>query len=168
MNYILNTHFMLPIRDSLTGLLNHRAFEFARNIAELNATTRFPLAHVRLSLDGLRQLSLTRGYGCSDQLLRSAAGVFKEIFAGKGCIVARYGGEDFSVLLPGCGLEKALLLSETASVHLEALAATLGIDIRVWFDVSITPPLEGHPHRFGGFRRGWPYLFRRPSRRKIK
>jgi diguanylate cyclase (GGDEF)-like protein len=107
------------IRDGLTGLFNHRAFfdllemEFAR-IGRQSGS----LALIMADLDLFKKVNDTYGHLAGDAVLQECA---RRIVASVRPYdsVGRYGGEEFTILMPECRLEEA---AERAEQVREAIA----------------------------------------------
>jgi diguanylate cyclase (GGDEF)-like protein len=86
--------------DSLTDLPNRTLFREHLSIALSNAKrNQNPIAILLLDLESFAKVNETFGYAVGDQLLQDVAKRLKSCFRA-GDIVARWGGDEFTVLLP--------------------------------------------------------------------
>lgn len=89
----------LAVHDALTGVANRAAFEDA--VAQLSANGPWPISVVMVDLDGLKQLNDQHGHRAGDEQLRAAASVLRRACRASD-LVARIGGDEFSVLVSNC------------------------------------------------------------------
>lgn len=88
------------IRDPLTGLYNRRHFdEFVEVELARARRSGAPLAMVLMDLDHFKAYNDTHGHPAGDRLLTAAADAWTDQLR-DGDVLARWGGEEFTVLLP--------------------------------------------------------------------
>ncbi|HEY0986417.1 MAG TPA: diguanylate cyclase, partial [Kofleriaceae bacterium] len=112
----------LTLRDGLTGLYTHRAFQ-ERLREECARSLRYgqPMSLLIADLDSFAAVNHDLGYQIGDDILRRIAVVLQDDSdRGRSDIVARYSGEEFVVLLPEVG--KAGALTKAARLR-DAVAA---------------------------------------------
>ncbi|RCS22399.1 GGDEF domain-containing protein [Phyllobacterium salinisoli] len=100
--------------DVLSRLMNRRGFEVRSDAAIAQAKRlRLPLSLVVSDLDNFKMINDTYGHGLGDRVICAFAANLREI-ASERDIVARIGGEEFAILLPGMGIHTARLFAEKA------------------------------------------------------
>lgn len=105
----------LAVRDSLTGLFNHRSLmehldlEVARS-----ARYRRAFSLLFLDLDDFKQVNDRHGHRTGDEVLRHVSGLLGNGSQGlrRSDFSARYGGEEFCVILPETSLDGGLVKAE--------------------------------------------------------
>jgi diguanylate cyclase (GGDEF)-like protein/PAS domain S-box-containing protein len=98
--------------DGLTGLCNRRQF-FELAARELSAAVRYsrPLAILMFDADDFKQINDTLGHAAGDQVLAQLA----QTVAAKTRavdVLARYGGDEFVILLPQTSAQQALPVAD--------------------------------------------------------
>jgi len=102
----------LAYYDPLTGLPNRRFFfEHASLIFEEVKRYEKPLSLLVMDIDHFKKINDTYGHDVGDLVLKTFAGVLRGIVR-QSDICARFGGEEFVVLLPNTDLEGAKVLAE--------------------------------------------------------
>jgi len=114
----------LASTDGLTGLYNYRQFKLMLN-QELLRAQRYghPLSLIMFDIDNFKNFNDSYGHPCGDQILIQIAATLREIFRGAD-LVFRYGGEEFTVLLPQSSLEQSVSAAERTREQI----AAMGID----------------------------------------
>ena len=117
--------------DALTGLANRRAWEdeLAREIARATRDGT-PLSVALLDLDEFKEYNDAHGHAAGDQVLQLTAAAWIPRLRATD-VLARWGGDEFGLALPNCGLEEG---SELLSRLLAATAGGLGCSagVVVW------------------------------------
>jgi len=130
----------MALTDPLTGLLNRRSME--QRLRE--ATHGFqrsgrPFSLVMADVDHFKRVNDLHGHAAGDRVLRAVAGQFTEQLRGHDA-VARWGGEEFLLLLPetdaATACEVAQRLRAVAEARL-AEAAGLGAGVTLTFGVAM-------------------------------
>ncbi|MCX8061000.1 MAG: diguanylate cyclase [Anaerolineales bacterium] len=109
------------ITDPLTGLYNRRGFlDLAEH--ELLRAHRFnrPLSMILIDIDRFKEINDTYGHLMGDKILATVSANCKAELR-QVDIVARYGGDEFIVLLPETTLQEALLAAERLRLRVEGL-----------------------------------------------
>ena len=102
----------LATTDPLTGINNRRAF-YDKAISIWNIALRHDhkLSLILFDIDRFKQINDAHGHARGDELLIATAAVFEKTIR-KQDVAARWGGEEFMVLLPETGLPAAAALAE--------------------------------------------------------
>lgn len=96
--------------DQLTGVANHRYLHerLAQEVARAGRT-KSPLSVLMMDLDGFKRINDTHGHADGDGVLRDVAAAIK-VAVRANDIVARYGGDEFVVLMPDTPEEQARIV----------------------------------------------------------
>ncbi|EJN00818.1 diguanylate cyclase [Herbaspirillum sp. YR522] len=112
----------LALEDALTGLANRRQFERGLN-EEFNraARTGLSLAVIMIDVDYFKQYNDLYGHMAGDKVLRRLGSAIRDTNVRPEDLLARYGGEEIAVLLPGAKLEGALMVAERIRLSVQKL-----------------------------------------------
>jgi len=106
--------------DSLTGLLNRRAFlEASERELHRAARARQQCSVVMVDLDHFKHINDRHGHAAGDAILKTAASSLRSVLRGED-LVARWGGEEFILFLPNTDSSAALRVAEKARNTLAA------------------------------------------------
>jgi diguanylate cyclase (GGDEF)-like protein len=127
----------LSSRDALTGLANRRQFEvtLSREVDRV-ARSGEPALVLMADIDNFKIVNDNHGHPAGDQVIKSVAATLLE------CVrpmdtVARFGGEEFMIILPNCPPAFGHVVAERirAQIERQPVAVALGHD--VWATISI-------------------------------
>ena len=102
----------LAVTDALTGLHNRRYMEtHLAALAEQAGATGRPLSLVLVDIDNFKSINDTYGHEAGDRVLRQFAARFRRNSRSID-LVCRIGGEEFVIVMPDSGLERACQMGE--------------------------------------------------------
>jgi len=84
--------------DSLTGLFNRRYFD--EELARYDYEGNYPLTLILADIDDLKLINDVHGHQAGDKVIQQVAGLMNEV-SPDDCIIARTGGDEFTLLLIG-------------------------------------------------------------------
>ncbi len=130
----------LAVTDSLTGLFNRRHFvTLAQREFQRARRQRVPFAVLMLDLDDFKKVNDTFGHSIGDQALQLVARALAQTVRSID-IVARYGGDEFVVLLPDCNRRSAQHIVARLQDQISALRLTTNsgdIEFRISIGAAI-------------------------------
>lgn len=123
----------LATRDPLTGLGNRRSLQALSQALASRPTPRKPYAVLMIDIDHFKTINDRHGHARGDAVLASVAECLQRC-ARQGDTVVRYGGEEFTLVLPDADVSQALTVA--ARVHQQiarfrpgGLAVTVSIGV---------------------------------------
>jgi diguanylate cyclase (GGDEF)-like protein/PAS domain S-box-containing protein len=99
----------ISFHDSLTGLYN-RAF-FDEEMARYDTNRQLPVSVIMADLNGLKLVNDTYGHKVGDEILKRAADILRSACREED-IIARWGGDEFVILLPQTPVKNALSIAK--------------------------------------------------------
>lgn len=114
----------LATRDTLTGCLNRRSFfRDYENHWKTATTGHQPMAAVMVDIDHFKSINDNHGHSTGDEVLRVVSRTVMETVT-ETDLVCRYGGEEFTVLMPNTTMEEAERRAEDCRKAIKALDFT--------------------------------------------
>lgn len=134
----------LSEKDSLTLLYNHGAFHEKLAI-ELERANRYirPVAVIILDLDRFKEINDRYGHTTGDRVLALVAGALGAHLR-KTDIAARYGGDEFAVILPETDLTSAAVIAERIAEGISNVRLDIGGGSVLSFTASVGYASCGH------------------------
>lgn len=129
--------------DALTGIANRRRFEefFAQEWRRARREG-LPFSLIFFDIDFFKPYNDLFGHPAGDECLKQVAQIARDALHRPGDLVARYGGDEFVVALPGTHAEGAAHMAEVLRAKVEALG--LGVTISLGMATAL-PDQESSP-----------------------
>jgi len=139
--------------DGLIQIPNRRAFD-KQIVNEWNRALRekVNLSFLMIDIDFFKNYNDTYGHLQGDELLKVAGAVFKRNLKRSADFVARFGGEEFGVLLYGTNSYQASVIAERIrkSVEEETIVTTTGVQTKFTVSIGVCSMIPtnsiGHEH----------------------
>jgi diguanylate cyclase (GGDEF)-like protein len=126
-------------RDSLTGLWNHKAImEILERELLRSERDHHPVGVIMIDVDHFKRVNDSRGHAAGDAVLRIIASGIAAMVRPYDS-VGRYGGEEFLIIAPGCGLGDTWELAERVRTHVAGcaiMAAGAAVDVTLSLGVA--------------------------------
>ncbi|MFK7994590.1 MAG: diguanylate cyclase [Granulosicoccus sp.] len=115
-------------RDPLTNIYNRRFFN--KKLGDVwNRTTSDvkPLSLMMIDIDHFKSINDTKGHLIGDEVIMKLASLIEILCKDTNCIPARFGGEEFVVLLPGLDSHSTFRMAEKLRKEAEALTFSVNL-----------------------------------------
>lgn len=138
--------------DGLTGLTNKRcALEFIEAEWKRAARDRAPLSVLMIDVDDFKRYNDNYGHLAGDDVLKRVADCIQGAVRRPGDLAARFGGEEFIVLLPSTPAEGARVMGEKlraaiAELHIAHRASSVTDHVTVSIGAACAVPVPGDPY----------------------
>lgn len=110
----------LSKRDNLTGLYNDRYFFHALRFEIDSALAGGgDVSLVFFDLDRFKSINDTYGHMAGSRVLQEVAGILRAVYPGADTVLARYGGDEYVIVLPGIALDEATRMAERMRAGVE-------------------------------------------------
>jgi diguanylate cyclase (GGDEF)-like protein len=134
----LRTIERLSLLDQLTGIANRRSFdEKIRIELKRAARERQPISILIMDIDKFKEFNDNYGHQLGDFVLQTTSAVMQNSIRRSTDFIARWGGEEFVVLLPNTSLEGALEVAEQIRANIEKEVIPCGNGQTISVTVSI-------------------------------
>ena len=127
----------LSSRDALTGLANRRQFELAL-AREIDRVARAgePALVMMVDIDHFKKVNDTHGHPAGDVVLKAVADALQDCIRPMDTL-ARFGGEEFALILPNCPPAFGQAVAERVRTHVQSRTVALASGEQVSVTVSI-------------------------------
>lgn len=144
----------LGMMDTLTGIPNRRSFEHQLNV-EWGCAIREnkPVGILMIDIDKFKDFNDNYGHAHGDLVLKAVAGIIRQSLRHMEDFAARWGGEEFFVLLPNADFKEALEVAEQIRLNVERMDIFCmdGTNTKVTVSIGVNseiPSINSMPDRF--------------------
>lgn len=118
---LLDRMLSLTMEDGLTGLFNRRYFDH-RLQQEIQRARRdhLPCSVMLVDVDDFKQVNDQHGHDVGDRVLRHISSLLKNTLRVSDEITARFGGEEFAILLPNTSAKQVPAVAERVRARIAA------------------------------------------------
>jgi len=125
--------------DSLTGVMNRRAFlRVAEYLLRINERKSIPLVFIFADLDNFKVVNDQFGHDMGDKVLRHFSDMARSRFR-ESDIIARYGGDEFVIILTNTSLGSAELAVQGLQSEFRDWARNNGLQVGFSFGLEMVP-----------------------------
>ena len=127
------------LHDHLTQCYNRRALFSLLGEMELSGSDDWPLGFLMIDIDNFKRINDNYGHAAGDAVLQNVAELLRSAVGETGYL-ARYGGDEFCVLLPRTSREQTAAMGETLrrAIECSPQRVTMPDDLSVLDDLNVT------------------------------
>lgn len=123
--------------DHLTQAHNRKSCDdYVKKLVQLAPLNQAPTSLIILDIDHFKKINDSYGHDIGDYVLKECVRILNEVFGRDGEMVARIGGEEFVVVLPGHSTELAVQRAEVAQKRIREESFIQG-ELNITFTVSM-------------------------------
>jgi diguanylate cyclase (GGDEF)-like protein/PAS domain S-box-containing protein len=146
----INTQELIDaaLTDPLTGLHNRRGLEGRAEALHFRpGGAQLTQVWIMVDIDHFKRVNDTHGHEAGDEVLKAVAEALRSTARGAD-ILARFGGEEFVLVLPDTSADMAVRIAERLRLAIEAMSTDVGghiIRVTASFGVAQRAPQESQP-----------------------
>lgn len=126
------------VTDELTGLINYRFFQKRlRDQVFLAMENNLNLSLLMIDIDHFKEINDTFGHQNGNLILQQLSRIFHDFFR-KDDIIARFGGEEFAIILTGTPEDRAAEIAETVRARVETYKFKIENERRPYIDLTVS------------------------------
>lgn len=125
-------------RDALTEVANRRGWDQAVESATQLVRAGVDFTVVTVDIDGLKAANDTNGHVAGDELILACARALRRCVRGSGDVVARVGGDEFALLLPGADPSPQVIMGRLRR-SLDGVRTASGLRLRASLGAAACP-----------------------------
>ena len=148
---LLNKESQTISQDALTGLNNRRSMEKVLRTYEEGQLRAVAL--IMLDVNGFKHINDQYGHSAGDMALVQAANILRTTFNGTSAFLARYGGDEFIVILPECEERATKEAADNIYDSFEEFSNTELFPFRLSVSIGYAVSTERSDHRIADLLR---------------
>lgn len=134
---------ILSEKDGLTGVANRRLYdEMFPKMWNQSIDSNQPLSLMIIDIDNFKDFNDHYGHMTGDEVIKKVASLLNDGRRNEDDFVARYGGDEFIMLLPQCALDEANQLAMKLQQDLHSINETFNTkkDVTISIGIASTQP----------------------------
>jgi diguanylate cyclase (GGDEF)-like protein len=144
----------LSMIDQLTGIPNRRSFDSRLRMEWRQAVReQMPISLLMMDLDKFKDINDTYGHQQGDVVIKIVAGLFSQNLRRAADFTARWGGEEFTILLPNTPMDGAIDVAESirAAVEDTTIPNEGGQDFKITISIGVASTIPTNDSSIDAF-----------------